>query len=125
MAPPTNTVLDGQPVDLRPLAESAARRHLTRHPDDVEVYGAQLAYDWAFHDLSHVLSWAFAEHAGLDDLSRQMRWLADLLAAREYDVGNLADSLQECAAVVREAHPSAEPVAARLEVVAEEIRPTS
>jgi hypothetical protein len=123
MPPPTHTVLDGERVDLVPLAEAAARRHLQRHPDDVEVYGAELAHDWAFHDLSHVLSWAFAEHAGLDDLSKQMRWLADLLAAREYDVGNLADSLQECAAVVREAHPTAGPVADRLLAVAEEIRP--
>jgi hypothetical protein len=124
MPPPTDTVLDGQTIPLTPLAEAASRRHLARHPDDVETYGEQLAWDWCVHDLSHVLSWAFAERAGLDDLSKQMRWLATLLAAREYPVDNLADSLQECAAVVRDAHPGAgDPVAARLDAVAEEIRP--
>lgn len=116
-------MLDGAPVALAPLAQEASRRHLARHADDVEAYGERLAWDWCVHDLSWVLSWAFAEHAGLDDLSRQMAWMATLLGSREYPVENLADALQECGAVVAEQVPGAGAIADRLRLVAEEIRP--
>ncbi len=121
--PPTDSVLDGERIELAPLAAEASRRHLTRHPEDVETYGTELAWAWCTHDLTWVLSWAFMEHAGLDDLSKQMRWLATVLGSREYPVENLADALQECGDVVREAHPGAGPVGDRLRAVAEEIRP--
>jgi hypothetical protein len=115
--PPAETSFGGDRLALQPLAEEVARRHLERHPDDVERYG-ELAYEWAVHDMQHVLAWAFGESSGFVDLGQQVAWLARVLAARDYPLGNLADCLQEAAGVVAERVAGAEAIAARLREVA-------
>lgn len=46
MAPPETAELpDGTVVDLLPLAQEVCTRHLERHPEDVEHYGYELAFD--------------------------------------------------------------------------------
>jgi hypothetical protein len=119
--PPEHATLDGGRVALRPLAEEVARRHLERHPDDVERYG-DLATDWAVHDMQHVLAWALGEAHGVD-LGQQVGWLARVLDARGYPLVNLADCLDSAADVVQARLPGAGPVAARLREVGGGIRP--
>ena len=65
--PPAEASIGGAKLKLAPLAEEVARRHLERHPDDVERYG-ELAQEWAVHDMQHVLAWAFGESSGFVDL---------------------------------------------------------
>jgi hypothetical protein len=111
-------------VALLPLAEETARRHLDRHPDDVERYG-ELAWEWCVHDMQHVLAWAFGDAAGFVDLAQQAGWLARVLDARGYPLENLADCLDEAAVVVAERLSDADGVAARLLQVGAGIRPGS
>jgi hypothetical protein len=120
--PPAETAFDGKRIVLEPLAEEVARRHLQRHPDDVERYG-ELAHEWAVHDMQHVLGWAFGESSGFVDLDHQVGWLARVLGARDYPLGNLADCLQEAGAVVQERVPGAGAVAARLREVGARVVP--
>ena len=112
--PPRTAFLDGEEVDLEPLAVEVAARHLVRCPGDVERYGAELAEEWCVHDMQHVLAWAFGDHAGLMSLSGNAGWLARVLEARDYPVANLYSAIRDAADVVEEHVPGAEPVAARL-----------
>jgi hypothetical protein len=119
--PPADAAFDGGRLELPPLAEAIARRHLARHPDDVERYG-EAAREWAVHDMQHVLAWAFGEHSGFIDLGHQVAWLARVLDGRGYPLVNLADCLEDAAAVVRSDVPGAGEVAARLEAVSSSVR---
>ena len=122
--PPVDVAFAGARVPLIPLAEEVARRHLERHPDDVERYG-ELAWDWCVHDMRHVLSWALSEPAGILDMSQQVGWLARVLEAREYPLVNLADCLDEAARVVEARVEDGGGVAARLREVAADVRPAA
>jgi hypothetical protein len=119
MPPPTHAYLQGTSVELTPLADEIARRHLERHPEDTERYGDR-AREWAIHDQLHVLHWAFGDHAGILDLRGQVAWLARVLEARGYPPANLWSCLRTAAEVVEERLPAAQPVAARLRAVADE-----
>ena len=107
-------MLDGRIVKLQTLAVETARRHLARHPEDRRVYGPDLAEEWCVHDMQWVLAWAFGDVAGLIDLHEQAGWLARILRARDYPVGNYWDAFEEAAGVVRDQVAGGEPVAARL-----------
>ena len=120
--PPAEATFGDRRVKLEPLAAEVARRHLERHPDDVERYG-DLAREWAVHDMQHVLGWAFGEAAGFVDLGQQVGWLARVLDARDYPLVNLADCLDEAAGVVDEQVPDAGAVAARLREIGAGVRP--
>ncbi len=97
MPPPTAARLpDGRSVELRPLAEKITDAHLSRHPEDVERYGADLARQWGVHDNQHLLNWAIGDI----DLEGQARWLARVLDARGYPVANLVDNLMTGAGIV-------------------------
>lgn len=99
MAPPIVAELpDGSAVELRPLAATVTDRHLSRHPEDVERYGAELARAWGVHDNQHLLNWAIGDI----DLLGQVAWLARVLDARGYPVASLADNLMTGADVVAE-----------------------
>jgi hypothetical protein len=112
--PPPRAEHDGVEVALAPLAEETARRHLARHPEDVERYG-DLALEWAVHDMQYALAWAFGDASGLVDLDAQVAWLARVLDARGYPRANLADCLRTAAEVVADEYPD---VAERLAAVA-------
>jgi hypothetical protein len=120
--PPVDVAFAGRRLALIPLAEEVARRHLDRHPDDVERY-RELAWEWCVHDMQHVLAWAFSEPAGVLDLGQQVGWLARVLEARDYPLGNLADCLDTAAEVVGERVQDGDGVAARLREVAADVRP--
>jgi hypothetical protein len=120
MPPPAATTMsDGTELDLAALAGAVAEVHLTRHPEDVERYGRELATAWCIHDVQHLINWA-----ALDlDLSGQVAWLARVLDARGYPVANLADCLRTAGEVLAREHPrpAAQEVAARLTRVAGEL----
>ena len=115
--PPTEAWFGPARIELVPLAEEIATRHLERHPDDTERYG-DLAREWAVHDMQHVLHWAFGDQAGLVDLAQQVGWLARVLGARDYPLENLWSCLRTAAEVVDERVQDGAPVAARLREVA-------
>ena len=100
--PPAEAEIDGRAVKLAPIAQEIARRHLERHPDDVERYGEDVAYEWAVHDMQHVVHWAYTDVAGLVDLSQQVAWLARVLDARGYPLENLWSCLRIAADVVED-----------------------
>ena len=81
------------PPEYRVLAEEVARRHLERHPEDVERYGDH-ALAWCVHDNQHILSWAAGDADGYVDLEKEIHWLAGVLGARGYPLANLADNLE-------------------------------
>ena len=115
--PPAEAWFGGARIDLVPLAHEISRRHLERHPDDVERYG-ELAGEWAVHDMQHVLHWAFGDHGGIIELDSQVAWLARVLGARGYPLENLWSCLRTAAEVVEERVDGGAPVAARLREVA-------
>ena len=115
--PPARAELAGRRVELVPLAEETARRHLARHPEDTERYG-ELAFEWAVHDMQYMLAWAFGDASALVDLGAQAAWLARVLRARGYPVENLVDCMGTAAEVVAECVEGAAGVADRLRAAA-------
>jgi hypothetical protein len=112
MAPPSSATLpDGSQVDLYALAVKVTEIHLERHPEDAERYG-HLAWAWCVHDTQHLMSWAVGDL----QFARQLRWLAGILDARGYPLGNLFDCVRACASVLRqEVGPGARDAARRMD----------
>jgi hypothetical protein len=92
----------GEEVELVPLAERVTDRHLERHPEDVEVYGEELARQWGVHDNQHILLWAIEDR----DLAGQLAWLAGVLGARGYPVPNLIDNVRGAAGILEQELPA-------------------
>ncbi len=117
MPPPTSALTAaGETVQLVPIAEEVAERHLARHPEDVARYGMELARQWCVHDTQHVLAWAVADQA----FEGQLQWLARVLRARGYPVDNLIDCTRTAADVVeaRLPEPSGRDVAEAMRAAA-------
>ena len=116
--PPARAMLPGgEAVELMPLAELVTERHLERHPEDVKVYGEELARQWGVHDNQHILQWAIEDR----DLAGQLAWLAGVLDARGYPVPNLIDNVRVAAGIL-EAElppPAGAVVAERMRAAAE------
>ena len=94
-APPSGAA---PPAAYRRQAEEVARRHLERHPEDVERYGAH-ALAWCVHDNQYILDWAAQPYI---DFEKEIRWLAGVLDSRGYPLASLADNLEIAADVVPE-----------------------
>ena len=85
---------DGSTTELDPIAQVVCRRYFEEFPDDVERYGDAGAA-WCVHDSLYLLAWAIADHDFGDlSLDDQVRWLADVLAARSFPVERLARHLE-------------------------------
>ena len=102
------------PPEYREQAQEVCRRHFELHPDQVERYGEH-GMAWCVHDLQHILSWASYDANGHLDMEKEVRWLAGVLAARDFPIQTLADDLEIAAEVVPE-------FAGRLREVAEVVR---
>ncbi len=121
MAPPGAVLTTtGETVQLIPLAEEVAGRHLEGHPEDVTRYGEKLAWQWCVHDMQHVLAWAITDQ----EFRGQLAWLARILDARDYPVNNLFDCVLTAADVVERDLPPdvASEVADRMRQVADALR---
>jgi hypothetical protein len=91
--PPRDARLGGGTVDPERLAARICERYSALYPDERERYGA--AGDaWCRHDNQHILSWAIAAGSGLVDFSREIGWLARVLAARDFPLDRLAHDLE-------------------------------
>ena len=101
MPPPAEVRLpDGQAVDLIPVAREICRRYRKEHPDEQPRYGDAGAA-WCEHDNRHLLRWT-AIGLDLEDphyLQRQVGWLADVLAARDFPLKRLVRNLEIAAEV--------------------------
>ncbi len=99
MPPPTTAELDGSRIDLEPLAEAVAKRYFREFPEDLERYG-DAALPWEIHDTLHTLNWAVLDVRGFTSLEKNMLWLANVLAARDFPLEHLARNVEICADVV-------------------------
>ncbi len=87
------------PAQYKQQAEEICRRHFELHPDQIERYGEH-GMAWCVHDLQHILQWAAQDAEGHTDLEKEVRWLAGVLAARDFPIQTLADDLEIAAEVV-------------------------
>jgi hypothetical protein len=98
--PPRSAKLpDGEQLDLEELAREVCRRYYEEFADEDERYG-EAGRAWCVHDNQWLLSWAALDLAGLDDIVGQVRWLAGVLAARDFPVERLARDLELAAEAV-------------------------
>ena len=111
---PVRATVGEREVALVPIAEEISRRYFERFPEDRTRYGPA-GYEWAVHDTQHLLNWAAQDVAGYADLAREVRWLAGVLAARDFPMDHFWAHLELCAEVVSGSLPE---LAERLAVVA-------
>ena len=98
--PPVESHLQGERIELVPLAAEVADRYFARHPGDLERYGPDVARAWEMHDTQHLLNWAIGDVEGFIRLADRVTWLADVLAARGFPLDHLADNLEIAADVI-------------------------
>ena len=105
-APPRHARLAaGGEVDLTPRAEAICARYQEEFPDEAERYG-RAGHEWCIHDNLHLLAWAIADREhGYVDLDSQVRWLARVLAARDFPLDRLARDLEIAAEELAREHP--------------------
>jgi hypothetical protein len=100
--PPTQATLgEGEPIDLRALAEVICMRYRDEFPDEQGRYG-DAGVAWCVHDNQHILNWVVGARNGYVDLERELGWLARVLGARDFPLDRLARDLEIAAEVVRE-----------------------
>ena len=119
--PPQRARLQGDDVDLLPLAEAIAAAYFEAYPEDLERYG-DAGRDWEIHDTLHLLNWAIADAEGHEDLAKQVTWLAGVLHARDFPLEHLAGNLEIAGEVVGERLPAGAAVAERLRAAAVTVR---
>ena len=102
MPPPADARLPGgEAIDLIPLAREICRRYHEEYPDE-EARNGDVGVAWCEHDNRHILRWA-AIGLDLEDpdyLDRQVRWLAEVLEARDFPLERLVRNLEIAAEVV-------------------------
>ena len=121
MPPPTSATLDGEVIELLPLAEAVADRYFEEFPEDLERYG-DAGRRWEIHDTQHLLNWAIGDVEGFVDLDKQAAWLARILAARDFPLEHLAVNLELAADVVAAQVADGSAVAEKLRGAAATVR---
>ena len=99
--PPQQVDLGGVPTALVPLADEICRRYREEFPDEQGRYG-DAGDAWCVHDNQHLLFWAAGAVDGWVDMDREVRWLGDVLSARDFPLERLARDLDLAAEVVQE-----------------------
>ncbi len=99
MPPPTSATLDGEVIELLPLAEAVADLYFEEFPEDLERYG-EAARPWEIHDTLHTLNWAILDVRGFTNLETNLLWLARVLVARDFPLEHLARNVELCADIV-------------------------
>jgi len=118
-APPATATVRGELLHLTPLAVEISRRFQVEFPDELERYG-DAATEWCIHDNQWLLGWAADGLViGGGHFLGNVRWLARLLAARDYPSERLARDLEIAAEVVGEETDGARDLAAKLREGAE------
>ena len=112
--PPATAELLGEVVDLAPLAREISGKLRAEYPDEEERYGSA-GFDWCAHDNQWLLRWAADDVAiGRGYFARNVRWLANLLAKRDYPLERLARNLEIAADVVGRESGARSAIASRL-----------
>lgn len=91
---------DGAEVELEPIAREVCDRYFAEYPDDVDRYG-EAGYAWCVHDTLYQFAWAIADHDWGADIKKEVRWLANVLEARDFPVDRLVRNLELAATVAR------------------------
>ena len=104
MDPPAQAALPGgEWIDLVALAREICRRYREEYPDEKARYG-EAGVAWCEHDNRHILRWAAValelEEPGY--LERQVRWLAEVLEARDFPLDRLVRNLEIAAELAAE-----------------------
>lgn len=94
----------GRVLDLEALAGRVCGQYRQEFPDELQRYGAA-GEAWCLHDNQHLLNWAVEAVVGDLDISKEVAWLANILAARNFPTDRLARNLDIGAAVVRSELP--------------------
>lgn len=101
-------------LHLTQLAHEICRRFHAEHPDEEERYGSA-GFEWCVHDNQWLLGWAAEDlDLGGGHFVNNARWLARVLAARDYPLERLARDLELAAEVVGDASDARRRVAATL-----------
>ena len=120
MAPPVEAELpDGRRLDLTAPAAELCRRYAEEFPDEEARYG-DAWMPWCRHDNQHILHWAVQDAAGFNVLDRQLDWLWDVLAARDFPVERIPRNLELGAEVLTEG--GEDDLAGRLRASADRLR---
>ena len=120
MAPPTEAQLPGgRLLELAEPAREICRRYAEEFPDEEARYG-DAWMPWCRHDNQHILHWAAQDVSGFTVLDRQLDWLWDILAARDFPVERVPRNL-DLGADVMAAHGE-DALSARLGEAAERLR---
>ncbi len=89
-------------VELAPLVGEICRRYRSEFADEEDRYG-EAGVAWCEHDNRWLLAWAVLEITyGGGLFERNLAWLADVLAARDFPRERLARDLEIAAQVVGE-----------------------
>ena len=104
MTSPVPTSDPGFPGEFLEIAERICERYYAEYPDTDERYGAR-GRNYCAHDNAYLVGWMLqaAALATPAILERNVRWLADLLAAREFPMERYARNLQFVADAIVEA----------------------
>jgi hypothetical protein len=123
-APPATAELPGgEVVDLAPLARAISAKLRAEYPDEEERYGTA-GFDWCVHDNQWLLRWAAEDVAiGHGYFARNVRWLANVLAKRDYPLERLARNLEIAADVVGRESEGRSAIASRLRAGAGVVAP--
>lgn len=104
MTSPVPTSDPGFPGEFLVIAERICERYHAEYPDTDERYGAR-GRNYCAHDNAYLVAWMLqaAALAAPSILERNVRWLADLLAARGFPLERYARNLQLVADAIVEA----------------------
>lgn len=95
---PETARLAGRAIDLRILAGEVCRLYTEEYPDEAERYGAA-GVAWCRHDNQHIFNWTIEAVEYGSDLDGQLRWLAGVLASRDFPIERLQRNLEIAADV--------------------------
>ena len=103
MTSPIPTTDAGFPSELLPLAERVCAAYYAEFPDTDDQYGAR-GRAYCAHDNAYLAAWVLQgiELGSPATLERNVRWLADLLAARGFPLDRYARNLELVATAIVE-----------------------
>lgn len=101
MTSPIPTSDSGFPSHMLDLAESVCAEYYRLYPDTDERYGGR-GRAYCAHDNAYLAAWIVSavELDSPASLARDVRWLADLLAARDFPMDRFVRNLRLVAAAV-------------------------
>ncbi len=105
---------DGEVLHLSEIAHEISRRFFEEHREEATRYG-DAGFAWCVHDNQWLLGWAVGDfEIGHGYFVENVRWLARVLAARDYAPERLVRDLEIASEVVGDATGGRRQLAAKL-----------